>query len=140
MIKSMRFIETPYKVNFINVVFGMMFKEDYVSTKTQDRIVSKHFIEICRALLYALPSIGSSLLLKPRQLPASILATIQQMDPLLYPLSRGQCLRLSSGILDVPLRLVVRIISRSFRECGLIDPPLDNHFFFIILGNSSTSL
>lgn len=74
-IKALGFNETPFRVNFINVHFGMTFKEDLVSTNTRDRIVSKHFIETCKALFCALPLVGSSPLLKPKKLPAVILTT-----------------------------------------------------------------
>lgn len=74
-IKAQGFKETPSRVNFINVIFGMMFKEDLVSTNTQDMIVSIDFIKMYRALLCALPFVGSSLSSKPRKLPAEIFVT-----------------------------------------------------------------
>lgn len=72
---ALGFNETLSRVNFISVHFGMTFTENHVSTKTRDKVVSKHFIEICRALLWALPSIGSSSSLKPKQLFVVIFAT-----------------------------------------------------------------
>lgn len=73
-IRSLGFIKTPSRVNFTNVGFGMIFNEDPVSTNTQDRIVSRHFIEMCMALLCTLPSYGNSSSLKPRQLLVVLLA------------------------------------------------------------------
>lgn len=74
--RAIGFSDTPSRVNFIKVVFGMSFNEDHVSTNTLDKIVSKHFIEMCRALLYALPYDGNSSSLKPRQFPTMMLAII----------------------------------------------------------------
>lgn len=74
-IKALGFNETPSRVNFINVLFGMKFKEGHVSTNTRDMIMSKHFIEICGALFCDPPSAGCSPSLKPRKFPAVILTT-----------------------------------------------------------------
>lgn len=55
--------------------FGITLSEDLVSINNLDNIVSTHFMEICRARLWALPFDGSSSSLKPIQLLAVMLAT-----------------------------------------------------------------
>lgn len=75
MIKALGCNESPFRVNFSNVLFGKKFKEDLMSTNTWDMILSIHFIEMYRALLCAFPSIVSSSSLKPRQLPVVIFLT-----------------------------------------------------------------
>src|SRR4051812_22368275 len=52
---------------------GSTFKEDPVSTKTQDKVVPLHSIEICKALLWFLPSGGRSQSVNPKPFPAEIL-------------------------------------------------------------------
>lgn len=64
-IKALNFIATPFKDSFNKVDFGITFKDNHVSTSTLDISVSTHFIEICRALLWVLPSEGSPSSPKP---------------------------------------------------------------------------
>ena len=68
-IRVLGFILIPSTGSFIKVVFGMTFSEEHVSTNTLDSIVSMHFKEICRALLWFFPSTGSSSSLKPKKFP-----------------------------------------------------------------------
>lgn len=65
-ISSLGFIGNPLMVSFDKELFGRTFKDELVSTKTLDNIVSTHSMEMSKALLWFLPSGWSSLSLKPK--------------------------------------------------------------------------
>lgn len=74
-INSLGFITNPYMVSFDKELFAKMFKDEHVSTRTLDKIVSTHSSEMCSALLWFLPSGGSSPSLKPKLILEAILFT-----------------------------------------------------------------
>ena len=50
-ISALGFIIQPSIVSLVREFFGSTFKEDLVSTNTQDIIVPTHSMDMCRALL-----------------------------------------------------------------------------------------
>lgn len=72
---SQGFITSPSIVNFDNELFGRTFRDEPISTNALDKIMSTHFMEICRALLWFLPSDGSSSSLNPKLILEAILLT-----------------------------------------------------------------
>ena len=65
----------PSSVSFIKLTFGNTFRDKTVSVSTLDKLVFPHQIEMCKALLWALPYGGSSLSSKLRRVPDVRLAT-----------------------------------------------------------------
>lgn len=62
-------MQSPSIVNFMRVVLGIKFRDEPVSTKTRERILSRNFIYIlCKSLLWACASTKKSSLLYPIQL------------------------------------------------------------------------
>lgn len=138
-ISSLGFITSPSMVNFARELLGIILKEELVSTKTLDSTVSTHSIEMCKALLWFLPSRGVPHHWIPRLnwwlyswpsprigIPRSLVVR----EPLLenWP-----------GHQSVPQSTWEETILRSLMEFGWVVQPLDNHFF-MMRKNSSTSL
>lgn len=65
-INSLGFITSPSMVSLDKELFYSSLRDELVSTKTLDRIVSTHSMEICRSLLWFLPSDVSSSSLNPK--------------------------------------------------------------------------
>lgn len=73
--RVMTLVNVLFFVDFIRVSFGITFKDDLVSTRTFESILSWHLTDMCGSLLCAFPYGGNSLFLKLKQLLAVILAT-----------------------------------------------------------------